>query len=85
MAARVMKGKDYSTLQKGGNSLQRRKLRGWESVLAYGWIVFVLLVTLAPHIGMPADVLFQGLELLGAARQPTRWRTTPPCSPTPAA
>ncbi len=52
MAARVMKGKDYSTLQKGGNSLQRRQLRGWESVLAYGWVVFVLLVTLAPHIGI---------------------------------
>jgi iron(III) transport system permease protein len=52
MAARVMKGKDYSTLQKGGNSLQRRQLRGWESVLAHGWIVFVLLVTLAPHIGI---------------------------------
>jgi len=52
MAARVMKGKDYSTLQKGGNSLHRRQLRGWESVLAYGWVVFVLLVTLAPHIGI---------------------------------
>jgi len=52
MAARVMKGKDYSTLQKGGNSLQRRRLRGWESVLGYGWVLFVLLVTLAPHIGI---------------------------------
>lgn len=52
MAARVMKGKDYSTLQKGGNSLQRRTLRGWASVLAYAWVVFVLLVTLAPHIGI---------------------------------
>ena len=52
MAARVMKGKDYSTLQKGGNSLQRRQLRGWESVLAYGWVVLVLLVTLAPHLGI---------------------------------
>ncbi len=52
MAARVMKGKDYSTLQKGGNSLQRRQLRGWESVLAYGWVIFVLLVTLAPHLGI---------------------------------
>ena len=52
MAARVMKGKDYSTLQKGGGSLQRRTLGGWESVLAYGWIVFILLVTLAPHIGI---------------------------------
>lgn len=52
MANRYMKGKDYSTLQKGGNSLQRRKLTGWESILAYGWIIFILLVTLAPHIGI---------------------------------
>ncbi len=52
MANRYMKGKDYSTLQKGGNSLQRRKLTGWESILAYGWIIFILFVTLAPHIGI---------------------------------
>ena len=51
LAARVMKGRDYSTLQKGGNSLQRRRLSGWESVLAYGWIILVLLITLAPHFG----------------------------------
>jgi iron(III) transport system permease protein len=52
MAARVMKGKDYSTLQKGGAALQRRMLTGWESVLAYGWIGLVLLITLAPHLGI---------------------------------
>ena len=52
MAARVMKGKDYATLQKGGSSLQRRRLSAWESVLAYGWIGLILLVTLAPHIGI---------------------------------
>ena len=52
MAARVMKGKDYATLQKGGSSLQKRRLSGWESLLAYGWIVLILLVTLAPHIGI---------------------------------
>lgn len=52
MAARVMKGKDYATLQKGGNSLQKRKLSAWEAALAYGWIVIVLLVTLAPHLGI---------------------------------
>lgn len=52
MAARIMKGKDYSTLQKGGNSLQRRKLRGWESVMAYAWVIAILLITLAPHIGI---------------------------------
>ena len=52
LAARMLKGRDYSTLQKGGSSLQRRQLHGWESVMAYGWIGFVLLVTLAPHIGI---------------------------------
>lgn len=52
LAAWVMKGRDYSTLQKGGNSLQRRRLSGWESVLAYGWIILVLLITLAPHFGI---------------------------------
>jgi iron(III) transport system permease protein len=52
MAARLMKGKDYSTLQKGGAALQRRTLTSWESVLAYGWIALVLLVTLAPHLGI---------------------------------
>ena len=52
LAARVMKGRDYSTLQKGGNSLQRRRLSGWESVLAYGWIILVLLIALAPHFGI---------------------------------
>ena len=52
VAARMMKGKDYATLQKGGSSLQKRELKGLESVLAYGWIIFVLLVTLAPHLGI---------------------------------
>ncbi|MCZ2441072.1 MAG: iron ABC transporter permease [Burkholderiales bacterium] len=52
LAARVMKGKDYATLQKGGSALQKRRLTAWESALAYGWIVLILLVTLAPHIGI---------------------------------
>lgn len=52
LAALVMKGKDYSTLQKGGNALQKRRLKPWQAVLAYGWIVAVLLIALAPHIGI---------------------------------
>ncbi len=52
MAARVMKGRDYSTLQKGGGSLQRRKLTAWQSVIAYAWIGLVLLVVLSPHLGI---------------------------------
>lgn len=52
LAARVMKGRDYATLQKGGGALQKRRLGKWESVLAYGWIVAVLLIVLAPHLGI---------------------------------
>ena len=52
LSARVMHGKDYSTLQKGGNALQRRQLNPVESLLAYTWITFVLLLVLSPHIGV---------------------------------
>ena len=52
LSARVLKGKDYSTTQKGGSSLQRRKLGKLQSVLAYGWILLVLLVVLSPHLGI---------------------------------
>lgn len=52
MAARVMKGRDYSTLQKGGSSIQKRKLTTWQSVMAYFWIGIVLLVVLSPHLGI---------------------------------
>ncbi len=52
LSARVLVGKDYSTLQKGGASIARRELTPWGSVLAYGWIVLVLLVVLSPHLGV---------------------------------
>ena len=52
LAARVMKGRDYATLQKGGGALQKRRLGPWESLLAYGWIILVLLIVLAPHAGI---------------------------------
>ena len=52
LSARVLKGKDYSTLQKGGNSIQRRRLTPLQALLAYGWITMVLLVVLAPHLGL---------------------------------
>ena len=52
LAARVMKGKDYATLQKGGNALQKRRLSAWQAALAYGWIALALAVTLAPHLGI---------------------------------
>ncbi|WP_233235885.1 iron ABC transporter permease [Bordetella sp. LUAb4] len=52
LSTRVLGGKDYSTLQKGGGSIQKRRLRPTESVLAYGWIILVLLLVLSPHIGV---------------------------------
>jgi len=52
LSVRVMKGKDYSTLQKGGAGIARRRLKPWESALAYGGILLVLLVVLSPHLGL---------------------------------
>ncbi|MBS0291363.1 MAG: iron ABC transporter permease [Proteobacteria bacterium] len=52
LAARAMRGRDYATLQKGGGALQKRRLSAWESLLAYGWILLVLAVVLAPHAGI---------------------------------
>ncbi|WP_083664463.1 ABC transporter permease [Herminiimonas arsenitoxidans] len=52
MSARVLKGKDYSTTQKGSSAIQRRKLSKWQSFMAYGWIAIVLLVVLSPHLGI---------------------------------
>jgi len=52
LAARSLKGRDFSTLQKGGAGIARRRLGTGASVAAYGWIGFVLLVTLSPHLGL---------------------------------
>ena len=52
LSAAVLRGRDFSTLQKGGTGLQRRELSWWGSVGAYAWIFIVLLVTLSPHVGV---------------------------------
>ncbi len=52
LSARALKGRDYSTLQKGGGSIQRRELSTTGAVAAYAWIGFILLLTLSPHIGV---------------------------------
>jgi len=52
LSIRVMKGKDYSTLQKGGAGIARRRLSRGEAWLAYAVIVVVLLVVLSPHLGL---------------------------------
>ncbi len=48
----VMRGKDYSTVQKGGGGLSKRDLRTGEKVAAYGVVGLILLLVLSPHIGL---------------------------------
>jgi iron(III) transport system permease protein len=52
LSARILKGRDYSTLQRGGTSLSKRSLTAGQSAAAYAWITFVLLLVLSPHIGI---------------------------------
>ncbi len=51
-SARSLKGRDFSTLQKGGASIQRRRLSPIEGAMAYLWIGVILLITLSPHLGV---------------------------------
>ena len=48
----VMRGKEYATVQKGGGGTAKRELKLSEKVLAYGVVIFILLVVLSPHIGL---------------------------------
>ena len=52
LSVRVLKGKDYATLQKGGNALRKRRLNWFQGFIAYAWIALVLLVVLSPHLGI---------------------------------
>ncbi|MCU0951039.1 MAG: iron ABC transporter permease [Burkholderiaceae bacterium] len=52
MSVRVMKGKDFTSVQKGAAGIAKRRLRPWEAALAYGGIVLTLLVVLSPHLGL---------------------------------
>jgi iron(III) transport system permease protein len=52
LSARMLKGRDYATTQKGGGSIQRRSLSPFGALAAYAWIGLVLLVVLSPHLGV---------------------------------
>jgi iron(III) transport system permease protein len=47
-----LRGRDFATVNRGGVASLRRRLSPWQSVLAYGWIVAVLLLILSPHLGI---------------------------------
>jgi iron(III) transport system permease protein len=51
-SARVLKGKDYATVQRGGGGLARRRLTRGQSALAYAVVLLVLALVLAPHLGL---------------------------------
>jgi len=48
----AMRGKDYTTVQKGGGGLAKRDMRPWEKVICYGIIILILLFVLSPHFGL---------------------------------
>lgn len=48
----VMRGREYSTVQRGGGGLAKRKMKRGEAILAYGAVTLVLLLVLSPHIGL---------------------------------
>lgn len=52
VASLALKGKDYSTVQKGGGGLSKRSMRGWEKVIAYAIVILILLAVLSPHFGL---------------------------------
>jgi iron(III) transport system permease protein len=51
-SATFLRGRDFATLQRGAAAAPRRDLRPWQTALAYGWIVGVLLLVLSPHLGI---------------------------------
>ncbi|WP_062225954.1 ABC transporter permease [Aureimonas frigidaquae] len=52
LSALAMRGRDYSTTQRGGGGLAKRRLSAGESVIAYGVVGLILLLVLSPHIGL---------------------------------
>jgi len=52
VSALALKGRDYATTQRGGGGLAKRKMRPWELVVAYSVVGLILMLVLAPHIGL---------------------------------
>ncbi|NRA86573.1 MAG: iron ABC transporter permease [Rhizobiales bacterium] len=48
----AMKGRDYSSVQKGGGGLSKRDLKTGERIMVYAVIGFILFMVLSPHIGL---------------------------------
>ena len=51
-SALALRSNDYSTVQRGGGGLAKRTLRPRESALAYATVGLILMLVLAPHLGL---------------------------------
>jgi iron(III) transport system permease protein len=52
LASFATRGKDYSTIQRGGGGLSKRPMTPLDALFAYGLIISILAIVLAPHIGL---------------------------------
>jgi len=52
ISALALKGKDYATIQRGGGGFATRPLGRWQTVLAYAVVILILVIVLAPHVGL---------------------------------
>ena len=54
-----VKRRDFALVSRGGAQAAKRRLTSWQTALAYGWIIGVLMLVLSPHIGILLMSLFK--------------------------
>jgi len=54
-----VKRRDYALISRGGAQAPKRKLSSWQTVMAYGWIIGILMLVLSPHLGILLMSLFK--------------------------
>ena len=54
-----VKRRDYALVSRGGAQAPKRKLTSWQTALAYGWIIGILMLVLSPHLGILLMSLFK--------------------------
>jgi iron(III) transport system permease protein len=52
LSALATRGRDYATVQRGGGGLARRRMSRLDAILAYATVCAILLLVLAPHVGL---------------------------------
>ena len=52
LAARATRGIDYATVQRGGGGIAKRLLKPWQVAAAWTVVALILLLVLAPHVGL---------------------------------